>query len=140
MWRCVSFFFFLVFSAAVVRRFPFSPVNFDFSWFFFSFRAFLASQVPAAASYSAPAPAGAQYAAPSANVGGPPPGPPPPLQQAPQLIQAIVLAPYQARSATELSISAGEHVTILEDAPSGWTKALNAAGVSGWVPATYLKR
>lgn len=50
---------------------------------------------------------------------------------------ATVLSSYNTR---ELPTSAGQRLTLLEDdAASGWSWCMNAAGSTGWVPHNVLR-
>ncbi len=57
----------------------------------------------------------------------------------PKLVKARVLAPYDARSASELSISIGEEVIVINRDVGGWAQVSNLSGKSGFVPPSYLQ-
>lgn len=50
-----------------------------------------------------------------------------------------MLAPYQANSAAELTVNAGEEVIFIRNDPSGWSEVSNLAGKRGFVPGTYIE-
>ena len=64
---------------------------------------------------------------------------PPPSLAPPALRQGEMLADYIATSASELSVRAGERVSILRADASGWTEVVNAAGGRGFVPGTFVR-
>lgn len=73
-------------------------------------------------------------------------GPPPvqrgtkPSATSSQHPSATAMYDYEATSAQELSISDGDHLTIIEEDndSSGWVKARDEHGAEGLVPASYL--
>eukprot|EP01128_Nolandella_sp_AFSM9_P007201 TRINITY_DN3885_c0_g2_i1.p1 TRINITY_DN3885_c0_g2~~TRINITY_DN3885_c0_g2_i1.p1 ORF type:complete len:592 (+),score=134.98 TRINITY_DN3885_c0_g2_i1:109-1776(+) len=46
---------------------------------------------------------------------------------------------YPAQSAKELSFTAGDYMTVLQEVDETWLWVLNAAGVKGYVPRTYVQ-
>ena len=48
------------------------------------------------------------------------------------------IASYQAAAGHEVSITAGETITVVRKHPSGWWEGVTAAGQTGWFPSTYV--
>jgi hypothetical protein len=62
----------------------------------------------------------------------------------PHISAAISLGWFRAEAVTELSLTPGEQLWVLEDpdriaTPSGWIMAVNAKGDEGLVPETYVR-
>jgi len=76
------------------------------------------------------------------NTGPPPSYAPPPQDFVPphnnyQKLRALY--DFESPEPGDLPFRAGEELSVISDAGSGWLNAMNAAGRSGLVPANYLQ-
>ena len=52
--------------------------------------------------------------------------------------QCSALHAYEAKAAHELSLSAGDVVTLIRKHPSGWWEGVAPSGAKGWFPSTFV--
>ncbi|EDQ89876.1 uncharacterized protein MONBRDRAFT_44312 [Monosiga brevicollis MX1] len=103
----------------------------------------VAATTPAPASVTSPSPVAAPAATPTPAAATTPDAPSPaslPPGAAPALFEVQSLYDYDALEPTDLSLSKGERLVIVDQMEEHWWKARNNAGQEGYIPANYVRK
>ena len=73
------------------------------------------------------------------DVGGSSSPKPPPTGASSAQKRAVALFEYASQGADYLALQEGEALTVMGEDQDGWIRAVNSAGIEGWVPFTYLQ-